>query len=51
MNNGHNLGGIGFYKRKPTAVGGKNGPKVSTLSDNGWSSLADVPKSEIDLNL
>ncbi|CBY13541.1 unnamed protein product [Oikopleura dioica] len=42
----HNFGGLGYYNGQPTTVGSGVSDayrKVETLSQNGWTSLADHP--------
>ena len=41
----HAGGKLGFYKGKPTTVGGEHSNKVETWSKtSGWSSLPDFPE-------
>ncbi|CBY33468.1 unnamed protein product [Oikopleura dioica] len=50
----HNYGGLGYYNGQPTTVGGDNTDayrKVETLSQNGWTSLADHPRNVRGHNL
>jgi len=52
----HNYGGLGYYNGQPTTVGSQSQlsdehGKVETLSQNGWTSLADHPRNVRGHNL